>query len=272
MKTQKQITGLSIEKQYFFSTVILFFFITLLYTIQDTIGYETVSLILLLIIFLLPLFHFSRGPIILSAVISALAWDYYFIPPHFTMHIAKTEDTVMLFMFFIVAVTNGVLISKLNVQKNKMVSKERKLNSLYQLIKELSDTNNMDELLSKAVQQILKVFGVESIIFFPENNQKLNRMPHPSSNFEPDEMEYLAAQASFKGKTKSGRNTDIVGNANAEYFPFFNKSGNVVCILGVIINEELKLNFAEMKFLMDFINEISPFVQKYSNYSVAENR
>ena len=109
MKTQKLINGLTIEQQYFFSTVILFFFITILYIIQDTIGYETVSIILLLIIFLLPLFNFSKGPIVLSALISALAWDYYFIPPHFTMHIAKTEDAVMLFMtaFLIMLKTDG---------------------------------------------------------------------------------------------------------------------------------------------------------------------
>lgn len=270
MKKQKQLTGLSIEKQYFFSTVILFFFITLLYTIQNLIGYETVSLILLLIIFLLPLFNFSRGPIILSALISALAWDYYFIPPHFTMHIAKTEDTVMLFMFFIVAVTNGVLISKLNVQKNKMLDKERKLNALYKLVKEMAGANNIDDLLIRIVQQILLVFGSESVVFFPENTERLNRIPHQSSKFEPDEMEYLAAQASFKGVTESGRNTSVVGDAEAQYFPFINKTGNVVCILGVRINDVMKADSSEQKFLRDFIKEISPFLEKYSdNYTIA---
>ena len=267
MKNQNKSAGLSIEKQYFFSTVILFFFITILYTIQNTIGYETVSMILLLIIFLLPLFNFSKGPIILSAVISALAWDYYFIPPHFTMHIAKTEDVVLLFMFFVVAVTNGVLTSKLSVQKNDMFRKERRLNALYNLLKELSSADDIDELLNKAVHQIQVVFGFESVIFFPEDMTRLSRNPHKSSNFVPDEMEWLAAQASFKEKSDGGRTTNIVSQAEALYFPLIDKTGNVACVFGVKINEELKQDAPELKFLRSFINEIFPFLDKHLNYS-----
>ncbi|MGE5807409.1 MAG: DUF4118 domain-containing protein, partial [Ignavibacteria bacterium] len=145
MKLQNKTVSISTGKQYFLSTFILFVFIMLLYFVQDVIGYQTVSLILLLIIFLLPLFNFERGPIILSAVISALAWDYYFIPPHFTMHIAKPEDVMMLFMFFIVATTNGVLTARLKAQKNDMIEKERRSNALYNLIKELSSAKDLNE-------------------------------------------------------------------------------------------------------------------------------
>ncbi len=267
MKNQNRSAGLSVEKQYFFSTVILFIFIAILYTIQNTIGYETVSMILLLILFLLPLFHFSRGPIILQAVISALAWDYYFIPPHFTMHIARTEDVMMLFMFFVVAVTNSVLTSRLSVQKNEMFRKERRLNALYYLLKDLSSAANIDELLNKAVRQIQAVFGFESIIFFPEDINKLNRSPHQSSNFVPDEMEMLAAGASFKEKAESGRTTNVVNDAEALYFPLINKTGNIFCVLGVKIDDELKAGDEELKFLKNFIQEISPFLDKQLNYS-----
>jgi two-component system sensor histidine kinase KdpD len=263
MKTLKQKTGLSIEKQYFFSTIILFFFIAVLYLIQDTIGYETVSIILLLIIFLLPLFNFSRGPIILSAIISALAWDYYFIPPHFTMHIAKTEDVVMLFMFFIVAVTNGVLTSKLYVQKNRMLNQERKSDALYNLLKELASANNRDELLAKFSIEISEVFGLETIIYFPENGDKLNRVPDRASTFVPDEMEWLAAQASFKEKSEGGRTTNIVSGAEGLYLPQTDSSGNIVCVIGVHLNENMKTDSEELKFLKTYIKEISPFLKKF---------
>lgn len=267
MKTRKQI-NLSIEQQYFFSTVILFFFIVLLYIIQDTIGYETVSIILLLIIFLLPLFNFSRGPIILSAVISALAWDYYFIPPHFTMHIAKTEDVVMLFMFFIVAVTNGFLTSKLYVQKDKMLDQERKLNALYNLLKELASANNKDELTTKLSSQISDVFGLESIIYFPESVDKLSRSPDKASTFVPDEMEWLAAQASFKEKSEGGRTTNIVSGAEGLYFPLTDNSENIICVIGVHLDEEIKSDPDELKFLKRYIKEISPFMKKYVQASI----
>ena len=117
MKNLEREKTISIGMQYLNFHDNSFYLHSTAYTVQNIIGYETVSLILLLILFLLPLFNFSRGPIILLAVIGAFAWDYYFIPPHFTMYIARPEDVMMLLMFFIVAVTNGVLASKVNIQK-----------------------------------------------------------------------------------------------------------------------------------------------------------
>lgn len=268
MKTQNQINGLSIEKQYFFSIALLFFFITILYAFQDAVGYETVSMILLLIIFLLPLFNFSRGPVILSAVISALAWDYYFIPPHFTMHIAKTEDAVMLFMFFIVAVTNVVVASRLNAQKTEILKKERRLKALYNLIKELARSGSTDEILQVTVDQLAAVYGFETVIFFPENQGQLSRKPHTAGNFIPDEMEWLAAEAAFKSKTEGGSTTNLVSNAEAFYYPVLSRKNEVICMIGIKISEAVKSDREEMIFLRKFIDEIKPFLEKASDYSI----
>jgi two-component system, OmpR family, sensor histidine kinase KdpD len=267
MKPQNKIIKISIGKQYFFATVILFIFILILYYVQDAIGYQTVSLILLLIIFLLPLFNFERGPIILSAIISALAWDYYFIPPHFTMYIAKTEDIVTLFMFFIVAVTNGVLTTRLKAQKTISNEKERKSNVLYNLLKDLSLGKDLDDILKKAVQQIQKVFGFESIIFFPEDHNKLKREPHPAGNFKSNEMEWLAAETSFKNKTEAGKNTGLIQGSEAIYFPL-EINDSVLFVIGIKIDDSLKPDSPDMELLRSFIKEISSFIEQHISYSI----
>jgi two-component system sensor histidine kinase KdpD len=266
MKTKNKI-NFSIGKQYFFSTIILFGFIAILYSVQDIIGYQTVSLILLLIVFLLPLLNFERGPIILSAIISALAWDYYFIPPHFTLHIAKAEDVMMLLMFFIVAITNGVLTARLREQKNEMINRERKSNALYNLLKDLSDGKDLNDVSEKTVKQIHKVFGLESVIFYSFDHNRLNREPYFSYNFVPDEMEWLTAEICFKDKKESGRETDILPDANAIYLPLL-KDNSVIGVIGIKINDEIKSGSKEMDFLKNFINEIIPFIWKYMVYSI----
>jgi len=234
--------------------------------VQDFIGYQTVSLILLLIIFLLPLFNFEKGPIISSAVISALAWDYYFIPPHFTMHIAKTEDVMMLFMFFIVAVTNGVLTARLKVQKNNMIEKERRSNALYNLLKDLSFGKDINDVTKKAVQQIFNVFGFESVIYYSGDHNKLNRNPHPASNFIPDEMEWLAAELSFKDKIETGKTTKTLPDTDALYFPL-KRIDSVFGVIGVKINDDMKSDSSEIEFLRNFSGEISLFLERHLYYS-----
>ena len=249
---------ISIGKQYFLSTLALFIFITILYNLQVYIGYETVSLILLLIIFPLPLFNFEKGPIILSAVICALAWDYYFIPPHFTMHIDRTEDGVMLFMFFIVALTNGILTTRLKEQKNIIIKKEIKFNRLYKLLKGLSEAKSPEELAGNIVEQIDKAFGLGSVIFIPANKDTLNREPLAGKDFAADEMEWLAAQECFNIKEETGKSTPTLSTAEGIYIPI---SG--YCVIGVKISDELKTDKEKKEFLRGFLKETEPYFERF---------
>ena len=44
-------------------------------------------MLFLLLISILPIFGFGVGPILFAAFLSALSWNYFFIPPHYTFHI-----------------------------------------------------------------------------------------------------------------------------------------------------------------------------------------
>jgi two-component system sensor histidine kinase KdpD len=213
------------------------------------------------------LLNFEKGPIILSAIISALAWDYYFIPPHFTMHIEKTEDVVTLFMFFMVAITNGVLTSQLKTQKNEMTEKERRSKAFYSLLKDLSVGKDLHDLTKKAVQQISNTFGVESVIFYSTTQNKINREPHPASTFKPDEMEWFVAELSFVNKRETGKTTDTLPDANAIYFPLM-ESDHLFGVIGVRINDNVDSESKELEFLRNFVKEITSFLERHINYSI----
>ncbi len=45
----------------------------------------------------------GRGPTILAAALSALAWDYLFIPPRFTLHVGRWEDALILITYAAIA-------------------------------------------------------------------------------------------------------------------------------------------------------------------------
>jgi two-component system, OmpR family, sensor histidine kinase KdpD len=267
MNIKKKNISIPIGIQYLLATLILFIFIVILYLVQEIIGYQTVSLILLLIIFLLPLLNFEKGPIILAAIISALAWDYYFIPPHHTLHIAKPEDVVTLFMFFIVAMTNGVLTSRLRSQKNEMTEKERRSNAFYSLLKELSVGKDLNDITQKAIQQISNAFGTESVIFYSTTHDKLNKEPHPASTFKTDEMEWFIAQLSFVNKREAGKTTETLPETNAIYFPL-GEADNIFGVIGVRINDGVDSESKELVFLRNFVKEIALYLERHLAYSM----
>jgi two-component system sensor histidine kinase KdpD len=99
-------------KQYFTAAIWVCAVAALSYPFTEIIGYRSVALLLLLTVSVLAM-RLSLYPVLLAAFLSALIWDFFFIPPKFTFIVSKTEDVLMLAMYFIVALLNGVLTSRI---------------------------------------------------------------------------------------------------------------------------------------------------------------
>ncbi len=81
------------------------------------IGYGAISLIFLLGVLLAGMV-LSRGPVLLVAALSALSWNFLFIPPRFTLHIAKFEDALTFAAYFIIALAVGSLTAQLKAREH----------------------------------------------------------------------------------------------------------------------------------------------------------
>jgi two-component system, OmpR family, sensor histidine kinase KdpD len=80
-------------------------------------GYGAISLIFLLGVLLAGMV-LNRGPVLAVAALSALSWNFLFIPPRFTLHIAKLEDGLTFATYFIVAITVGSLTAQLKAREH----------------------------------------------------------------------------------------------------------------------------------------------------------
>src|SRR6478672_5491844 len=80
-------------------------------------GYAAISLIYLLGVLLAGMV-LNRGPVLLVAALSAVAWNFLFIPPLFTLHIAKLEDALTFATYFIIAISVGGLTAQLKAREH----------------------------------------------------------------------------------------------------------------------------------------------------------
>ncbi|MBL7719174.1 MAG: DUF4118 domain-containing protein [Flavipsychrobacter sp.] len=92
------------------------------YIFSDFIGYRVVAYVLLITVSLIAIV-FDIVPVLIAAVLSALIWDYFFIPPFFTLHVGDTEDAMLLLMYFIIAMVNAVLSYK--IKQAEKVARQR---------------------------------------------------------------------------------------------------------------------------------------------------
>ena len=117
------------KQSYFISVTIICLVSAICYPFTALIGYRTVALILLFTVSLLAM-KLSLYPVLLAAFLSALIWDFFYIPPHFTFLVSKSEDMLMLGMYFIVAMLNGVLTSRIKHFEGLAIQREERVNAL----------------------------------------------------------------------------------------------------------------------------------------------
>lgn len=128
----------SLLSQFLISNMTVIVVAALSYLIGHIVGYRSVALLLLATVSLLSIF-FSMYPILMAASLSALIWDYFFIPPHFTFHVGNPEDVLLLLMYFVIALVNGVLTSKVHEFEIEEYQREERQNTI-KLYKTLFDS------------------------------------------------------------------------------------------------------------------------------------
>ena len=239
--------------QYAITSLLVVLTSIILYLIRDYIGYEVVSFGLLFLVSILALFY-GTGPILLAAIESSVIWDYFFIPPQFTLHIEKPADLLMLVMFFIIALLNGILTSRVKRQEKKIRIREERTHALYQLTRDLTVASGMDEVTKIAIGYLNKYFRLDSVILLKNENGQLNSPVKNDIKITLSENEMSIATWVYKHSAKAGKNTDTLPSGNYTFYPLVGNSGN----MGVIAVEHVNLfTQGEEQFWEAFLSQIS---------------
>ena len=89
------------------------------------VDYRITALILLMTVSIIAML-FDILPVLLTALLSGLILNFFFIQPLFTFHITNTEDVLLFLIYIIIALVNAVLTFKIRDAENKARDKEEK--------------------------------------------------------------------------------------------------------------------------------------------------
>ena len=121
--------NISKSRQYAYSIGLICSVSVLCFAFSPYIGYKVVAFILLVAVSLIAM-TFDIWPVFVAAIISALIWDFFFIPPRFTLHVSSTEDAILLVMYFLIALVNAVLTYKIRKIEKEAKQKEERANTI----------------------------------------------------------------------------------------------------------------------------------------------
>jgi len=239
--------------QYLITSVLVVLTSIVFYLVKGIIGYQIISFGLLIMVSILALFY-GTGPILVAATLSALIWDYFFIPPQFTFHIQEPMDVLMLIMFFIIALLNGILTSRVRHQEKKIRIREERTHALYQLTRELTMISGIEDVSKIAVRYIQKYFNLECAIILKDDSNKLEDEPVHITKIRLSDNEISIASWVYKHSSKAGKYTDTLPSTNYTFYPLTGNTDN----MGVIVVEQASVfTQGEEQFWEAFLSQIS---------------
>src|SRR5580765_1704028 len=129
-------------------------------SVFDYTGYWAVSLFYLLAV-VLAATRLRRWPTLFFAALSAMLWDFLFIPPRFTFYITHLHDFLMFGAYFVIALVIAHLASQLREREQSERRREERSTALYRLTRSLAASRDLDEALPRALLLIKESFQAD---------------------------------------------------------------------------------------------------------------
>ncbi|MDB6114758.1 MAG: two-component sensor histidine kinase [Lacunisphaera sp.] len=231
--------------------------ITLLGLVLPPDTYLAVGLVYLLAIIILSL-RVGRGPVLAAGVLSALTWNFLFIPPRFTFAISKVEDATLFGTYFVVALVAGHLTSRIRAQAHNERRREERATALFELTHALAEAGTLDEAVAAALRQADELFAGKTALLLADDGVLA---PHFAGSFALDDKERGVAEWVFRNRRPAGRFTDTLPGAAAFYLPLVREE-QAVGVFGIAVAEDQTLTLGQRDLLEAFARQLALVVER----------
>lgn len=178
-------------------------------------GPRVPGLVFLLAVVLLAL-KVGRGPVLLAGTLSAVVWDFFFLPPQLTFAIRQMEDAILFGLYFVVAMVLGQLVARIRTQELAERRREERAVALYEFTRDMAEANSRDEVVWQLVAQLTHVFQASTAVVL-ELDGRLQ--VHPDGTLAMSEKELGVADWAFRRRQAAGRHTPNLPGAAAFHLP-----------------------------------------------------
>jgi len=221
--------------------------------------YLAVGLVYLLAVISLSL-RVGRWPVLAAGVVSALTWDYLFIPPKYTFVISKLEDALLFGTYFVVALVSGQLTARIRAQARNERFREERATALFHLTRALAAANTLDDAVFAALRQADGLFVAQtSLVIAEEANGSF--VPHFSGSYSLDDKERAVAEWAGRNMRSAGRFTDTLPASAGYYVPLV-REGKALGVMGVKVTENNTLTLAQRDLIESFARQLALVVER----------
>jgi two-component system sensor histidine kinase KdpD len=167
-------------------------------------------------------------PSLFAALLSVLAFNFFFLPPLYTLTIADPQNVVALFFFLVVAVIVSNLTAAARTQLLIARRRAKTTAELYAFSRKLAGIGALDDLLWATAYQVSSMLDVRTVLLLPkrDGDELIVASGYPPED-QLDEADLAAARWSWDHNHPAGRGADTLPGAKRLFLPLRTGSGPV---------------------------------------------
>jgi two-component system sensor histidine kinase KdpD len=189
-------------------------------------------------------------PSLLSAVLSVLAYNFFFLPPLYSFTIADPANVLALIVFFVVAIITSNLAARTREQALTASARANTTAELYAFSRKLAGTATLDDVLWATAYQVAFMLKVRVVTLLPDEANRLEvRAGYPPED-ELDDADLAAARWTWDHNRAAGRGADTLPGGKRLFLPLRTGRG-AVGVLGIDRDREGAMLTPEERRLLD---------------------
>lgn len=185
--------------------------------IRPLFGIENVDLVFLTSVVGVAV-RYGLLPSLFASVIASLCYNFFFLPPTYTLTITDPTNVAAFFFFMLIAVIVSNVAARVRTQAVSATERVRTTEYLYSFSRKLAGTATLDDVLWATAYQTALMLKVRVVLLLPDHDVITVKAGYPPED-ELDQADLAAANWAWSNDRPAGRGSDTLPGAKRLFLP-----------------------------------------------------
>ena len=220
--------------------------------IKSWVGVGNVDLVFLTAIVAVAV-RFGLWPSLFASLVSAIAYNFFFLPPIYTLTITDPANVVAFGFFTLVAVIVSSVAARGRTLAMAAMDRARTTELLYAFSRKLAGAGTLDDVLWATAYQTALMLKVHVVLLLPEGGTIAVKAGYPPEDIL-DEADIAAARWAWENDRSAGRGSDTLPGAKRLFLPMHTGRG-AIGVMGIDSDKPGPLLTPDQRRLLDALRD-----------------